>query len=130
MSKIFWVVLPAAVMFALLPGAAGAKTAAKPSCGDTITTSITLTANLACSTPTSGLIVGQNGIVINLNGHSITGPGPAYGTVGIMNIGFSHVTVENGAIGNFGAGYLSYNDVSEIVTKVHIVKATMSYRGF
>jgi len=76
MRRILWFCMPAALLFALVPGGAAAKTAAGPSCGATITKSITLKANLDCSAGgMNGLNVGKSGIVINLNGHSIIGAG-------------------------------------------------------
>jgi len=122
MRRVFWLCLPAAVFFVLLPGAAGAKTAAAPTCGATIKMSITLHANLNCSAGgTNGLNVGKNGIVINLNGHSIIGAGAAGGQTGIYNNTFQKVTVENGTIKNFYTGYSSISAVGEKVTHVHVV---------
>jgi len=122
MRKGFWLCLSAAVFFVLLPGAAGAKTAAAPKCGATITTSITLHANLNCSAGgTNGLNVGKNGIVINLNGHSITGAYSPDAHVGIFNNGFQKITIKNGTIKKFYNGYTSLNAVGEQVTRVHFV---------
>ena len=122
MRKVFWLCLPAAMFFVLLPGAAAAKTASAPACGATITTSITLHANLNCSAGgTNGLNVGKDGIVINLNGHSITGAGGANGQTGIYNNAFQKVTVKNGTIKKFYNGYSSYSAVGEKVTYVHFV---------
>jgi len=110
------------MLFVLLPGAAAAKTAAAPSCGATITTSITLQANLNCSAGgTNGLNVGKDGIVINLNGHSIVGAGGANGYIGIYNNAFQKVTVKNGTIKKFYTGYGSFAAVGEKVTYVHFV---------
>lgn len=122
MRRVLWFCLPAAVLFVLLPGAATAKTAAAPSCGDTILTSITLTANLDCSAGgTNGLNVGANGIVIDLNGHSITGGGGGNGYAGIYNPGFSNVIVKHGTIRNFFYGYSSANAQGEAVRNLTVV---------
>src|SRR3954464_11277175 len=43
------------------------------SCGQVITTSVKLSANLDCAS--DGLLVQGDNIVIDLNGHSIVGPG-------------------------------------------------------
>jgi parallel beta-helix repeat protein len=61
-------------------------------CGQTVTTSVVLTADLL-NCPGDGLVVGASGITIDLNGHSIDGVG--LGT-GIRNSGFDHTTVTNG----------------------------------
>jgi hypothetical protein len=122
MSRILWYCLPAALLFVLLPGVAAAKTAAGPKCGATIKTSIKLHANLNCSAGgTNGLNVGKNGIVIDLNGYTITGSGGSTGYDGIYNNGYHNVTVTNGTIKQFDHGYLSVAAVGETVTHVHVV---------
>ena len=122
MRNVFWLCLPAAVLFVLSPGAAAARTAAAPSCGDTILTSITLTADLDCSAiVTDGLHVGANGIVIDLNGHSITGAGGFDGQAGISNQGFGNVVVKHGTIRNFYYGYFSQNTRGGTVSNLTVV---------
>src|SRR2546423_11409696 len=62
----------------LIGGAAGLAAAvlpgtpawASPSCGSTLTTNTTLTADLVCAG--DGLIIGADGITLNLGGHTIT----------------------------------------------------------
>src|SRR2546423_10760933 len=62
----------------LIGGAAGLAAAvlpgtpawASPSCGSTITTNTTLTTDLVCAG--DGLIIGADGITLNLRGHTIT----------------------------------------------------------
>jgi Right handed beta helix region len=88
--------LLAAVLFALL-AAAGPASAAPVTCGQTITQTTTLDADLSC--PDSGstepaLRIGKAGITLDLNGHKITANGR-----GIVNDGFANVTVRNGTIG-------------------------------
>jgi hypothetical protein len=79
--------------------------AAQPACGDTITTNTTLTADLDCSaTDIDGLIVGADGIILNLNGHTITGFTGADARSGVFVADDSHVTVKNGTIENFHYG--------------------------
>src|SRR5690349_13461336 len=71
-------------------------------CGQTVTVSVTLAADLTgCNG--DGLVVGANGISINLNGHRITGTGTA-GSRGVWNPGNTSVTVKNGAISGFAKG--------------------------
>jgi parallel beta-helix repeat protein len=69
-------------------------------CGDTITTNITLTSDLAC-VASNGLNVGADGIVIDLNGHTISGDGTHNG---IYNSGHTNVVIKNGTISHFLIG--------------------------
>ena len=55
---------------------------ASPACGQVVKGNVTLTANLNC--PGDGLIVGGDNTRIDLNGYSITGPGPDSSKVGIV----------------------------------------------
>ena len=73
-------------------------------CGTVVTTDLTLTGNLSCPQQ-PGLIVGANGVEINLGGHvldgavAVGGGGPA----GIDNSGgFDDLTVRNGTVTLFG----------------------------
>jgi para-nitrobenzyl esterase len=68
-------------------------------CGVTIEADLKLDHHLACSG--NGLIVGADGIRIDLNGRTITGSGTG---AGIDVAGRSGVTIVNGTIKNFGAG--------------------------
>jgi hypothetical protein len=47
--------------------------AISPSCGQVITQNVILTSNLNCA-ESDGLIVGASDIVVDLNGHTISGP--------------------------------------------------------
>lgn len=84
------------------------------SCNQTVTTNAVLTTDLTCVKPATGsvdgIIAGANGITINLNHHTIAAPatfnaGTAQGVtsgnlngVGVLAIGFSDVTIENGSL--------------------------------
>ena len=77
------------------------------SCGEVVTTDVTLTASLTGCT--DGLTVGADGITIDLNGKTISGLGTDSGT-GINGVGRSHITVKNGTIRSFAVGVAhSYN---------------------
>ncbi len=86
--------------------------AATVACGQTIKASTTLTADLNCPS-SSGIIIGANSVVLNLNGHFISG------TTGFTGVGttFNSDTVENGYVLGF-----SYNvelfGRSDIATKL------------
>jgi parallel beta-helix repeat protein len=99
--------------------------AISPSCGQVITQNVTLTSNLNC-VESDGLIVSTSGIVIDLNGHTISGPDVnsqenTSSKVGIMVPNVNNVIIKDGTIEGFQAGIMmtgSQNiDLSEIVTK-------------
>ena len=75
------------------------------SCGQVIKQSVKLTANLDCKT--DGIIVGADGITIDLNGFTLSGPGEKSSKVGIMFADNDGVTVQGpGTIQKFQAGAL------------------------
>lgn len=80
-----------ALLGALAP--APAAHAAPLSCGQTVTTSVVLTADLL-NCPGDGLIVARSGITVDLNGHTVDGIGLG---VGIRNDGFDNTTITNSA---------------------------------
>ncbi|MEO3974717.1 NosD domain-containing protein [Streptomyces sp. CAU 1734] len=61
------------------------------SCGQTVTTSVVLVADLL-NCPGDGLIIGSGGITVDLNGHTVDGVG--LGT-GIRNNGFDNTIITN-----------------------------------
>jgi parallel beta-helix repeat protein len=74
-------------------------------CGQIVRGVITLDIDLTCYQ--DGLIVGQDNTVINLNGHSISGPGESSSKVGIAIPNSNNVVIQgNGSIRNFQAGVL------------------------
>jgi len=84
--------------------------AISPSCGQVITQNVILTSNLNCA-ETDGLIVNAGDIVIDLNGHTISGPDIDSDTqtsskVGIMIPNVNNVVVQDGTIEGFQAGVL------------------------
>ncbi|HYJ01568.1 MAG TPA: NosD domain-containing protein [Nitrososphaeraceae archaeon] len=84
--------------------------AISPSCGQVITQNVVLTSNLNCA-ETDGLIVNAGDIVIDLNGHTISGPDIDSDTqtsskVGIMIPNVNNVVVQDGTIEGFQAGVL------------------------
>ncbi|MGZ5485664.1 MAG: hypothetical protein ACXWFB_07120, partial [Nitrososphaeraceae archaeon] len=90
--------------------ALGQPLALSPSCGQVITQNVVLTSNLNCA-ETDGLIVNAGDIVIDLNGHTISGPDigsetQASSKVGIMIPNMNNVVVQDGTIEGFQAGIL------------------------
>ena len=95
--------LSLAVLF--LGPAVGTAFAQQPTCGQVVTQNVRLEQNLGCP-DTNGLVVGADGITIDLNGHAIQqgigirGSGIAIDDRG----GFDGVTVKNGNVGADGDG--------------------------
>lgn len=81
---------------------------ASVACGQTITSSMTLDHHLNCPA-SNGIFVGASNVVLDLGGHSISGPAPT-GTTGVGLRGVivlqnrTGVTVRNGIIRGFDAG--------------------------
>jgi parallel beta-helix repeat protein len=84
----------------LAPMAATAAVA----CGQTITASMTLDQDLTC--PGTAIFVNNDGVVLNLAGHTISGPVPSGGTTRGIQVTFDHhgVTIANGIIRGFDVG--------------------------
>ncbi len=101
----------AAVAPALATNTGGAEwrgpktTQAALECGQVVTTDVRLEADLV-DCPGAGLIVGADGITIDLHGHTIDGDGRFQGTDAGIDNGARHteVTVRNGTIQEFDAG--------------------------
>lgn len=98
------VLATAGTALVLVVGAEGSPTKAQAvSCGDTITQSVKLAADLHCSS-SDGLDIGANHVTIDLGGHTIYGASPYNG---VADIGFPYATIKNGAITGFaGAVFL------------------------
>ncbi|HET7170719.1 MAG TPA: right-handed parallel beta-helix repeat-containing protein [Gaiellales bacterium] len=73
-------------------------------CGGTVTESVRLTADLR-NCPENGLVIGADGITLDLNGHRVDGDASG-GGVGIDLEGHRGVTIENGTVRDFGEGVL------------------------
>jgi parallel beta-helix repeat protein len=86
------------------------------SCGQVVRESVTLSANLECST--DGLIAGADDITINLNGFTIAGPGGESSKVGIMLANNDNVQVTGGTVKGFQAGVLNTGGSDNTVSKV------------
>jgi parallel beta-helix repeat protein len=71
-------------------------------CGDVITQDTALDSDLI-DCPGHGIVIGADGITIDLNGHMLSGT--HHGT-GVLNEGNSDVTIENGSIERFFSGVI------------------------
>jgi len=100
-------------------GPAGAATEASEvvTCGQTLTRSVVLTRDVGpCDG--DGIVVGADGITVNLNGHRVTGaPGPD-NSVGIRLTRRSRVVVTGGKVADFGAGVAIMGGSHNIVARV------------
>jgi parallel beta-helix repeat protein len=114
-----WALVALVIVIAATPAAARAKTRPPAlACGDIVTQSVRLNASLTgCST---GLIVGADGIAIDLDGYSIEGIGAG---VGVQVSGWSDVTVRNGKIRGFGVGVSLAQTVRAKATRLTISDA-------
>lgn len=111
---------------ALLAGLVGwavpAQAVGPLACGQLVTTSVTLTADIGpCDN--EGLVVGANGITIDLAGHTIRGRslvGGAIDQVGIRSVDHTAVTVRNGTVRDFYVGILFLGGSGNTVTRMTV----------
>jgi parallel beta-helix repeat protein len=83
------------------------------SCGDTITTDTTLDRDIV-DCPNNGIVIGADGITLDLNGHTISGDGKPVKRcprrqpcdLGVFNDRHDGVTVRNGSLRGFAVGVL------------------------
>jgi parallel beta-helix repeat protein len=114
----------AALTLAWALASAGPAAAKSPpstvKCGDTLTRSVKLTADLT-DCPGDGIVIGAAGITVDLNGHTIDGTvteapdcdiQPS-GSIGIGNAGgYGGLTVMNGTIQQFAGGFNAGSDTT------------------
>jgi parallel beta-helix repeat protein len=91
------------------------------SCGQTVTASVALTADLFCS-GSDGLDVGANGIVVNLNGHTISGDTTHFG---VLDSGHTGVVIENGTVASFNTGVVFQLGASGTVQNMRLRTSTI-----
>lgn len=74
-------------------------------CGQTITASMTLNHHLSCPAG-NGIVINASNVVLDLGGHTITGPAPTGGNNRGVSVTFDHhgVVVRNGVIRGFDFG--------------------------
>lgn len=93
----------AALVVSLALGGSTAAAAPAVTCGSTVTTDVTLTADLHCPSG-DGIILGSN-VTFDLGGHSLVGAGSS--GVGVQTSLLSEGnTIRNGTIENWGTGIL------------------------
>lgn len=87
-----------AFLVASFSGAATPVLAQPVSCGEVLTSSTTLSSDLTC--PSDGLVIGRDGITLDLGGHTIRATTPQAG-IGVDLADHSGVTVRNGTLDGF-----------------------------
>jgi hypothetical protein len=88
------------------------------SCGEVIKESVKLSTNLVCTG--DGLIIGADGITVDLNGHSLEGPGPKSSKIGVMLATSSGVTLKGpGTISGYQAGTLDTGGQGNTITGIN-----------
>src|SRR4029453_12421903 len=96
-------VLPAALLVSFALSGTPAVAAPAVTCGSTVTTDVTLTADLHCPSG-DGIILGSN-VTLDLGGHSLVGAGSS--GVGVQTSLLSEGnTIRNGTIEEWGTGIL------------------------
>jgi large repetitive protein len=109
---------------ALSSAPAAAHDRAPVTCGSVLTHSVKLRADLTgCAG--DGLVIGADGVTVDLNGHTLGGTGAA--SDGVTNFGgYSHMTLKNGTVAHFGGVLTVTGDPQVRSTDVVVrnVKAT------
>jgi parallel beta-helix repeat protein len=93
------------------PSSPGRAAASHVSCGDTITADTTLDSDIV-NCADNGIVIGADNVTLDLNGHTIDGdnelvdrcPREQMCDTGIVSDGHDGVTVEGGAVKQFGTG--------------------------
>ncbi|HEV2760415.1 MAG TPA: right-handed parallel beta-helix repeat-containing protein [Acidimicrobiales bacterium] len=110
--------LLAAALAATLPTIGGAAAqVSPPACGQTITQSTTLTADLG-PCPNFGLIIGADGITLDLGGFRIFGTPNRFDNAGVYALGRFGVTVRNGTVSDFDGGVAIEGGSGNLVTGI------------
>lgn len=112
---------PAYFAWTILPpgGGSGDPVPMSVSCGQVITVSTQVLNDLA-ECPEDGLVIGANGIIVDLAGHAIDGVGLG---IGIRNDGFDSVTVRNGTVQEFDYGVrLSSGTTLNVVAEINLLR--------
>ncbi|HJT85861.1 MAG TPA: right-handed parallel beta-helix repeat-containing protein [Nitrososphaeraceae archaeon] len=91
------------------------------SCGEVVDSNIILTSDLICSS--DGILIGNNNLVIDLNGNTIIGPGTSSSKVGIVTSNHDNIIVKGpGLITNFQTGILVTGTNDMLVDSVDLEK--------
>jgi len=86
-------------------------------CGGTITVNTTLDGDVG-PCPANGIVIGADGITLDLNGHKVFGTPTAGEGAGVLVSSHSNVTVKNGTVRLFDGGVLIRNGGHNAVTGI------------
>lgn len=91
-------------------------------CGEVITTDTVLDSDLTC--PAEGIVIGADNITLDLNGHTLTGPGLTCspicpGVDGVRVDVHTGVTIKNGYIAGFVFGVRLVDASNNVVGVAH-----------
>jgi parallel beta-helix repeat protein len=116
----------------------GQALASNVGCGDTIKKDTKLDRNLL-GCPNNGVVIGADGVTLNLNGHLIDGDGTEFGgcdpnaevcDTGIVDDGHDRVTVKNGRVRQFAVGVLFGTSSRGVVRRNRVLGITSSGNRF
>lgn len=98
-------------------------------CGDTVTSSYTLTGNLSCTNAGNALNVGANDITIDLGGYTIDG-NDTNTVVGVYVLNYTGVTVQNGTITDFTESGINFEGTATGGAVINIASNSHGNQGF
>lgn len=111
---------------------AGQASASHVSCGDTITADTTLDGDLV-DCPSNGIVIGADGITVDLNGHTIDGDGELEDCpegepcdIGILSDGHAGVTVRDGAVREFAVAVIVGGAPNNRLLHLSLTRSTFS----
>jgi nitrous oxidase accessory protein NosD len=112
---------------------AGQASASHVSCGDTITVDTTLDADLL-DCPSNGILIGADGITLDLNGHTIDGdreltedcPEGEPCDLGVLSDGHAGVTVRGGSVREFAVAAVVAGGESNRLLHLSLTESTFS----
>jgi parallel beta-helix repeat protein len=102
-------------------------------CGDTITADITLDSDLI-DCPNNGIVIGADGITLDLNGHMIDGDGmlvdpcpeDEFCDVGVLNDGHNGVRITGGTVQEFAFGAFVFSARGNVLSNLTMVDHVLS----
>jgi parallel beta-helix repeat protein len=99
-----------ALLVACVPALSSPSTTAYDLCGATIVADLELGHDLTCAG--DGLIVGADGIRLDLGGHTVAGAG---GGIGIVVTGRADISIAGGTVRNFATGVRIVNSTDVVI---------------
>ena len=118
-------VVAAIAVSAWLALGCGQAFASHLSCGDVVTTDVTLDSDITgCGFDESGLIVGADGVTIDLNGHTISAS-DVFADSGIEDRGgYDGIRIENGTIRGFESPILLSHSSGSTISSITVSDST------